>query len=343
MRRTALAIAVLTLGVGPWLAFPVGAFVAGPAVALAAPTGASAPVTRAPRAQVAPGGGTARAFNSPACTCREINVTATNIVRDAEVRSGDAEVVNRSITYIGPTYGEDEVEVEQEAEARSGDAIAGQILSVAGASDGCSRIHVRATNIVEEAEVRSGDATARNESLVLLDPSISRDDVDIDVDQDAEAESGAALAGQLIGIAGGGGPCGGVILDAVNRIRDVDVRSGEATMKNISKILKCETSACIEEAQRLLEDVDSVRVCDADGCRYVPVEEFVAQMEDDYAESGRGAGDAEIDADEPEPAPRERDDRDDRDDRDEPEQPDDRATDTAVQDGSGVSLSGAEE
>lgn len=298
MRRAALAIAVLTLGVGPWLAFPAGSFVASPSTAFAGPAVGPAPVTRP---QVVTDGPRGRVFSSAACTCREINVTATNIVKDADVRSGDAKVVNRSITYIGPTFRDTEVEIDQEAEARSGDAIAGQILSIAGAGDGCSRIHVHATNIVEESDVRSGDAIAKNDSLVILDPSISRGDIDIDVDQDAEAESGAALAGQLIGIAGGGGPCGGVILDAVNRVRDVDVRSGEATMKNISKVMSCDTPACIEEVRRLLRKVDSVRVCEADGCRAVPADEFVEQMEDDYANSGLGAGDAEINVDRPTP------------------------------------------
>jgi hypothetical protein len=200
-------------------------------------------------------------------------VEASNVVRDAEVRTGDTEVVNKTITYIAPSYEDTDVDVDQEAEAFSGDAVAGQILGVDG-GDGCSRVRVSATNIVEDAEVRSGDALARNESVILIDPAIDREDLEIEVEQEAVAESGDAVAGQIIGVKGGG-PCGGVILDALNRVRDVELRTGEATTENLSDILTCEDEGCIDDVRRLLRDVEEVEVCNADGCDSVPVDDFV--------------------------------------------------------------------
>jgi hypothetical protein len=212
------------------------------------------------------------------CTCREVVVDADNIVRNADVRSGDSEVTNSSITYISPSYGDDEVEVDQDAEARSGHAIAGQILSV-DAGEGCSRVRVRARNIVEESEVRSGDAVAKNKSVVLLDPRIKREDLEIDIDQDAEAVSGDAIAGQIIGVRGGGGPCGGVIVEALNRVRQVDVRSGDALTFNQSDIVMCTSPGCIDDLRELLSGVDTVQLCAGDDCEDVAVADFVDMLE----------------------------------------------------------------
>ena len=223
------------------------------------------------------------------CTCREVVLNAKNVVRDAEVRTGDAEVINTSITYVTPSYDDTEVEVEQDADAETGDAVAGQVLAVdgngAGRGGGCSRVVVNATNIVEDAEVRSGDALARNTSVVLLDPAVQRGDVEVEVDQDADAESGDAIAGQVIGIKGGGGPCGGVILNALNEVRDVDVRSGDATIENISKVLACRDAGCLRTIRGLLGDVDSVNVCKRGGCESVGTDEFVHMLKRSFKDN----------------------------------------------------------
>jgi hypothetical protein len=277
MRRLAVAFALLSLGVGPWLALPSGAS-ASPWSSLATagwgrsllPEGIlhDDPITSV----AAPTG----------CTCHEVTVDATNVVRDADVTTGDAKVVNRSITYVAPTYGDDDVDVDQEAIAHSGDAVAGQILAVDGGT-GCSRVRVHATNIVENADVRSGDAVARNESVVLVDPRLlQRGDLDIDVDQEADAKSGDAIAGQVIGVKGGGGPCGSVILEALNRVKHVDVESGDAEMENLSKVLACADKGCLDEVRLLLKEVDAVDVCDASGCHSVPSKEFVGMLKDSF-------------------------------------------------------------
>lgn len=276
-KRAALAIAVLTLGVGPWLGLPTSS-ASIPAWSSFGSSGFGRSLIGQTAFEDDAPIGLIRRASGGGCTCREITVDAENIVKNAEVETGDATVVNRSITYIAPSYGEDEVEIEQDAEAETGDAVAGQILAVDG-GDGCSRVHVRAKNIVRDAEVKSGDATARNESLVLLDPRLRSEELEIEVDQDAEAESGDAVAGQIIGIKGGGGPCGGVILDALNDVRNVDVESGDATIENISEIKACAEAGCSRELRRSLEGVLLVDVCDAQGCRPVKTERFIDMLE----------------------------------------------------------------
>jgi hypothetical protein len=290
-RALALAIGVLTLGIGPWLALPASSQALPPSFSSAAERGEAVKGQVLPRASAAP-----RLTAATGCSCRDVVVEASNVVRDADVRTGDATVVNRTITYIAPSYEDTEVEVEQEAEARSGDAVAGQILAVDG-GEGCSRVHVTAKNIVEDADIRSGDATARNRSLVLIDPAIRREDLEIEVDQEAVAESGDAVAGQVIGVQGGG-PCGGVILDALNRVRNVDLRTGEATTDNRSDILTCESAGCIADIRRLLRNVDTVDVCTDDGCAAVPKKDFIQMVRDGETEPDEPDDDDDADNDE---------------------------------------------
>ena len=287
-------VAVATLGFGPWLSLPGSSVIASPVSSYgAASQGVSS------RGQVAAQPQTAaqrRLSAATGCSCREVVVNASNVVRDAEVRTGDVEVINRTLTYIAPSYEDTDVEVDQEAEAISGDAVAGQILAVNG-GPGCSRVHVRASNIVEDAEVRTGDAFASNRSVILIDPSIPREDLEIEVDQEAVARSGDAVAGQIIGVQGGG-PCGGVILEALNRVRNVELETGLATTENLSRILACKDVGCIDDLRRVLRNVDSVEVCNDEGCEDVPVKEFIAQIEEQAAAPGEPAPAA----DEEEPA-----------------------------------------
>jgi hypothetical protein len=289
LRPGLLLLAVLTLSVGPWL----GLF-RGPA-----PGEWSAFATAGwgrsllDRAGIPDDPITAVEGSAPTgCSCREITVAAENIVKHAEVETGDAEVVNRSITYIAPTYGDDDVDIDQEAEARSGDAVAGQILAVDGGS-GCSRVRVTAKNVVHDAEVRSGDATARNESLVLVDPRLNTEELEIEVDQDAEAISGDAVAGQIIGVRGGGGPCGGVILDALNDVRDVKVRTGDASTENLSRVLACRDAGCLDEVKLFLMSVDSVEVCDVDDCEEVSKVKFFAMLQESVRENRQAEKDGD--------------------------------------------------
>ncbi len=279
-RPTALLLAVLTLSVGPWLGLLSAPSRAEWSAFATAGWGRSLLGHSLPADPLS-------AVDAPVtgCTCREITVKAENVVKHADVETGDAEVVNRSITYVAPTYGEEDVDVDQEAVARSGDAVAGQVLAVDGGTDGCSRVHVRAKNVVHDAEVRSGDASARNESLILLDPRLNAEELEIEVDQEAEAISGDAIAGQLIGVRGGGGPCGGVILDALNDVRDVDIRTGDASTENLSRVLACRDAGCLDEVKLFLLSVDDVVVCETDDCEEVSKVEFFAILQESVREN----------------------------------------------------------
>ncbi len=272
MRRAVVGFAIASLSFGPWLGILGALGLSGSPTLLASPAAYRSDTSSVFGQAGDPGGGRLRS----GCFCRDVVVNASNVVRDAEIESGDAKVKNSLVTYIAPGF-KGEVEVDQEAEARSGDAIAGQIIAV-DAGEGCARVVVRARNHVEDAEVESGDAIAKNRSVVLFDPSVDRKDVELDIDQDAEAISGVAMAGQIIGVQGGGGPCGGVDIDALNDVIDVDLESGEAITDNDSRVENCE-AACLEELEEQLEDVDAVQVCGEDGCQMISTEEFLEMME----------------------------------------------------------------
>ena len=296
MRRAVVGFAIASLSFGPWLPILGALGVSG------SPTLFASPVSNrwdTPSAQVAPSDPIRGRRRSSGCICRDVVVNASNIVRDAEIESGDAKVKNSLLTYIGPGF-KGEVEIDQEAEARSGDAIAGQIIAV-DAGEGCARVLVRARNHVEDAEVESGNAVAKNRSVVLFDPTVDREEVELDIDQDAEAITGVAMAGQVIGVQGGGGPCGGVDIDALNDVIDVDLESGEAITDNESIVEDCDAE-CLEELEELLERVDAVQVCGQDGCEMVSREEFLKMM-GGSSDDGDAASDAADATSSPTPSP----------------------------------------
>jgi hypothetical protein len=283
LRKVSSAAAAFILAVGPWLALL--ASLGGPhAQAVLASgdsfgwTGATQLAAPVPTPSDPSGGG----LWTEGCTCREIDVNADNSVTDSSVRSGDARVTNFSLTYVTAGYaqsGDAKVNVDQNADAQSGDAIAGQILGVNGG--GCAHITVHAHNLVANTDVQSGDAIAKNKSFVFLDPSVKRDDVKVNVDQQANAQSGTALAGQIIGVNGGGGPCGGVSVDATNDVRNVDVQSGNAVMDNWSLIQQCSTDGCVREILLLLHWAgDTVQVCSADGCEDMSIHDFAKALKE---------------------------------------------------------------
>ncbi|MEX2394009.1 MAG: hypothetical protein WD826_05975 [Actinomycetota bacterium] len=277
IRRVVLVLAVLMLGVGPWIGLAYRA-PRSAEMSLFTPSGAmfgAVPGPRGERILAAP-----PISRATGCSCRQVIVEATNVVEGADLRSGDAKFVNRSITYIAPTFdGDDEIEVDQEAEAHSGDAVVGQILAV-DAGEGCARVHITARNLVKNSDARTGDAIAKNKSVILIDPRIGlkEGDLEIEVDQEAVATTGDAVAGQILGVKGGGGPCGGVIIDALNDVRNVDLRSGDAITDNSSVIMSCLDIGCIDDIASMLRAVDEVQLCAYDKCESVPVEEFVEYL-----------------------------------------------------------------
>ena len=221
---------------------------------------------------------------SGGCNCRTVNVNMRNLVRNAKVRTGDAKVVNFNITYVSANYGDREVEVEQEALAVSGDAVAGQLINVDARGPGCVNVQVHATNRVEDSIVRSGDATAINRSIVLLDPGVSAGDLEVDVEQEATAVSGDAIAGQVIGLVSGGGSrgCRGrVDLRAVNEVLDTKVLTGNATFLNQSEVRTCAVRGCADELHRLLGRNTELEVCTGTRCRGIDAEDLGAVLNEE--------------------------------------------------------------
>lgn len=233
-----------------------------------------------------------------ACNCRTVRVNMRNDVSNAEVRTGDAKVVNYNITYVSAAFGDREVDVDQEAEAVSGDAIAGQLINVDARGPGCVNVEVNAVNRVRDSIVRTGDATAINKSIVLLDPGVSRGDLEIDVEQEALAVSGDAIAGQVIGLVGGGGGAGcrgGVALRAVNEVTDTKVRSGEASFLNESEIRTCAEQGCADELRRLLGAGRELEVCRESRCRDVDTDELGALLGEAGLDEGGGGDEGDGD------------------------------------------------
>jgi hypothetical protein len=206
-----------------------------------------------------------------------VDVKLNNFVSNAKVKTGDAKVVNFNVTYVSATYGDTDVDVDQEAEAISGDAVAGQLIGVDARGPGCVNVRVHARNHVDHSTVQSGDATAINRSIVLVDPAVRRGDLEIDVDQEANAFSGDAIAGQVIGITNQGAGrkgCGGVVLDAFNEVLHTKVKTGKATFYNDSVVKTCSIAGCVAELVALLGAGAEVEVCSDSHCRRIEADEL---------------------------------------------------------------------
>lgn len=272
---------MVALVLGPWLGYSA------PASAPAAATDPWVVLDESPALVSAQTSAEPARPGATVCNCRTVEVNLKNTVRNARVRTGDAYVENVAVTYVSNDYGDREVDVEQEAEAVSGNAIAGQLVGVDARGPGCVNVRVNAVNSVQSSTVRSGDATAINRGVVLLDPGVNRGDLEVEIDQEAQAHSGDAIAGQLIGIVGGNrvGGCGGrVDLRAVNHVRDTTVLTGNATFLNDADIRYCKRVGCAEELRALLGTDAEVKVCRADDCDRVRGDELGELLE---AEAGR--------------------------------------------------------
>lgn len=284
MRRSAgtaaFLLPLIALAVGPWLGIPGDRSAPMASSTRAFWDGEVEPfLPFAPRRQVA---SEPAAPGRTVCNCRTVDVNLRNDVRDVKIKTGKASVSNLAITYVSSDYGDREVDINQEAEAVSGDAIAGQLVGVDARGPGCVNVRVNATNRVQNATLETGDATASNRSVVLLDPGVSRGDLEIDVEQEATARSGDAIAGQVLGVIGGNsvGGCGGrVDLTAVNEVLDTKVKTGKAAFLNDVEIRRCAKVGCAEEFRELTGEAE-IEVCSGRRCREVERGELAAALAD---------------------------------------------------------------
>lgn len=287
MRRfaaTTILLPLAALAAGPWFGAVMPA--SGPAPSPGALVGRFTPFPLEEERRSAP----ARPGRT-VCNCRTVDVTLANEVDNARIKTGDAKVENLSITYVSASYGDRDVDVDQEAEAISGDAVAGQLVGVDARGPGCVNVRVHATNRVTDSTLKTGDATAINRSVILLDPGVNRGDLDIDVEQEAVARSGDAIAGQVLGVIGGSrvGACGGnVDLIAANEVRDTKVETGEASFLNDVDIRTCAKVGCAAELAMLTGETE-LELCSGGRCRGIDREELAAAL----AEASERADDVE--------------------------------------------------
>jgi hypothetical protein len=148
----------------------------------------------------------------------ETTINQENNSEDSEAQSGDANAGNFGGGQAGPEAngagssveqdGDNEADVEQSSQSKSGAAVAGsQVTGVAGDGD----VTINSRNNSKDDKATSGNAGAVNFGLVFAGPEASgagssivqNGDNEILLDQDASAETGDAVSGsQVTGVVG---------------------------------------------------------------------------------------------------------------------------------------------
>jgi len=164
-----------------------------------------------------------------------------------------ADIENRA-TATNVQEGDNESDTEQEGRAKSGDAVAGQVVGVVGSG----HASVDATNRSEDVDIETGDVEISNDSdsFVGLNAGTStalgggllsdilnaapvsnlqEGDNEYDLEQEIDAQSGDGVGGQVIGVVttdpcGCGG--GDVSIVAANTSLDVDIETGDVEAEN---------------------------------------------------------------------------------------------------------------
>lgn len=140
-------------------------------------------------------------------------INQENSSEDSEAQSGDANAGNFGGAQAGPEAngggaavhqdGDNEAEVEQSSQSKSGAAVAGsQVTGVAGDGD----VTINNKNSSKNDKATSGNANALNFGFALAGPEASgpgawvfqSGDNEVLLDQDASAETGDAIAGSQV-------------------------------------------------------------------------------------------------------------------------------------------------
>lgn len=205
-------------------------------------------------------------FVNVAPASADSEVTADNKSEDSEAKSGDVNSSNNSSGYTGQQSsdgdtvvrssdvedseganvqeGDNEVEIEQESNVSTGDAVAGQVIGGV-VEDG--DLTINATNVSEDVSVETGDATGTNTVAAFVGlvasggdttiadienvdaTNILEGDNDASIDQNVNASSGDGVGGQVLGAVVNGGSTD---ITAANRSEDVDIETGEVDAAN---------------------------------------------------------------------------------------------------------------
>jgi hypothetical protein len=211
----------------------------------------------------------------------DTSVDATNRSEDVDVSTGDADAFNTSDSFVGLTAGattslgaaiadiindaavnvqegDNDYSLSQDANASSGDGVAGQVIGVVTSAGGSA--DVVAANTSEDVDIDTGDADADNDANafvglngfgdILFDAfgggagasptataadidniaafNVQEGDNDAEAAQDASAASGDGVGGSVIGVVS----AGDASVDATNHSEDVDISTGDADASN---------------------------------------------------------------------------------------------------------------
>lgn len=142
----------------------------------------------------------------------DTNVTSSNSCEDCETNTGDSSSTNNSDAQVGQEstfgdntqVGDNDADIEQNAQASSGDGVPGQVIGVADESGG--GVNINASNSCEDCTTNTGNADAANGATTFVGQSslfgnnVQVGDNDLDLNQAAQSASGDGVTGQIIGV-----------------------------------------------------------------------------------------------------------------------------------------------
>lgn len=142
----------------------------------------------------------------------DTNVTVSNSCDDCESESGNAASQNNAAAFVGQNnasgtniqQGDNEADVEQSANASSGDAVSGQGVGVVGGGSGDT--NVNASNTCDDCKSSTGNVFAQNNAIMFVGlntasgTNIQDGDNEADLEQSSYVNSGDGVSGQIVGV-----------------------------------------------------------------------------------------------------------------------------------------------
>jgi hypothetical protein len=194
------------------------------------------------------------------------DVTASNDSGDVEGSSGDATATNSDSAFVGQhsgggeadvsssdvnnsgsasnvQEGDNDLDVDQTVNVKSGDVVGGQVIGGVSAGD----LRIDATNSSEDVDLESGDAKGSNSAAAfvgLLNSSstsvgaaadifnagsatnVQEGDNSGDIDQEQNVSTGDVVGGQVVGAVTSAGGAADLVL--ANTSTDADAESGDS-------------------------------------------------------------------------------------------------------------------
>jgi hypothetical protein len=142
----------------------------------------------------------------------DTNVTSSNSCEDCDTDTGNSSSTNTADSQVGQesTFGDNyqegdnDADVDQNAQASSGDGVPGQVVGVSDSTGG--DVNINASNSCEDCTTNTGNANAANGATTFVGQSslfgnnVQLGDNDLDLNQAAVSSSGDGVTGQIIGV-----------------------------------------------------------------------------------------------------------------------------------------------